>query len=91
MDDVEISKLIEEARSGSDDALGELLETVRTYLLLVANQETDVAMRSKVAASDVVQDAFCLVKQHFQSFRGSTQTELRAWMRKIPWTKFARF
>ena len=78
-----LTALIEEARAGSEEALGNLIESVRTYLLLVANQETDDQLRAKVAASDVVQDACLRAHQGFGAFRGSTVEELRAWMRQV--------
>ena len=83
MNDNGIEQLIAEARGGSDAALGELIETVRTYLLLVANEETEASLRAKVAASDVVQDACLIAQQRFETFRGTTEAELRAWMRRV--------
>ena len=78
-----IAALIQQARAGSEEAVGELISTVRTYLLLVANQETDLRLKSKVAASDIVQDACLRAHQRFDSFRGTTEAELRAWMRTV--------
>lgn len=81
--DNDITELIHQAREGSDEAVGVLIDTVRTYLLLIANQETDVRLQGKVAASDIVQEACLLAHQHFSTFRGNTEGELRRWMRQV--------
>jgi RNA polymerase sigma-70 factor (ECF subfamily) len=47
-----------EARQGSREALGRLLEGCRHYLLLMANQDTGPDLRAKVAPSDLVQETF---------------------------------
>jgi RNA polymerase sigma-70 factor (ECF subfamily) len=71
------------ARSGSAEALGRLLEGCRQYLLLVANEELPSDLRPKVAASDLVQNTFVKVHEHFAQFRGSTPDEFFAWLRRI--------
>ena len=42
------------ARNGSSNALGQLLESCRQYLLLVANQELNPNIQAKVGASELV-------------------------------------
>jgi len=79
----DVALLIERAREGSSDALGELIETIRAYLLYVATQRSDTRLSPKVAVSDVVQDACVRAHERFSSFRGETEAELRAWMRTI--------
>jgi hypothetical protein len=49
------SHLIRQARGGSAEALGRLLERSRAYLLLIANKGLDADLRSKGGASDLVQ------------------------------------
>jgi RNA polymerase sigma-70 factor (ECF subfamily) len=71
------------ARSGSAEALGQLLEGCRQYLLLVANEELPSDLRPKVAASDVVQNTFVKAHAHFAQFRGASPEELLAWLRRI--------
>jgi RNA polymerase sigma-70 factor (ECF subfamily) len=74
---------ITEARNGSADALGHLLETCRQYLLLVANKELTPGLQAKVGASDVVQETFLKAQRHFDCFHGGTEAELLAWLRRI--------
>jgi hypothetical protein len=43
---------LDQAKAGSEEALGRLLESLRTYLQLMAGGELDVELRAKVGASD---------------------------------------
>lgn len=79
----EVATLIEQARNGSDEAISALIESVRTYLLLVANKEIDPRLRQKVAASDVVQDTCLAISERFETFRGTSEPEFRGWLRQV--------
>ena len=81
--DQDVAVLIDQARQGSKSALGELIGTLRAYLLYVANQKVGNQLKTKVATSDVVQDACLRAHERFNQFRGTTEPELRAWMRSI--------
>lgn len=74
---------LEQAHSGSADALGALLEGCRKYLLLIAHRELDSDLRPRSSASDLVQDAFVEVQRGFTTFRGTTEEELFAWLTSI--------
>jgi len=67
----------------SPSAAGEILESFRAYLLLVANREIDPRLRGKVAPSDVVQNTFINAQEKLPGFRGTTKEELQAWLRRI--------
>jgi RNA polymerase sigma-70 factor (ECF subfamily) len=71
------------ARSGSRDALGQVLEGCRDYLLLVANKELDPALQAKGGASDLVQQTFLEAQRDFAHFHGTSEAELLAWMRRL--------
>ena len=75
--------LIARAQAGSLEELGQLLETCRNYLLLVASSELPPELRAKGGASDLVQETFLAAQQHFPRFKGSTEREFLAWMRGI--------
>jgi RNA polymerase sigma-70 factor (ECF subfamily) len=75
--------LIDRARGGCAQAMGELLEACRDYLLLVANSELDHQLRGKLGGSDLVQDTFVHAHRAIQHFRGNSERELLAWLRKI--------
>ena len=80
---VQAQSLLAQARAGSPQALGQLLETFRAYLLAVAGEELDSELRAKVGPSDVVQETFCEAHRDFQNFRGTNENELLAWLRRI--------
>lgn len=71
------------AQAGCPDALGELYERSRRYLLLIANQSVDARLRAKLGPSDIVQETLLKAKRHFDRFEGHSKAELRAWLRMI--------
>jgi RNA polymerase sigma-70 factor (ECF subfamily) len=79
----QIEAWLEAARQGSSSSLGQLLDTCRNYLLLVANQTLDAQLQGKVAPSDLVQETFLQAQNHFQDFAGHSEEELLAWLRRI--------
>jgi RNA polymerase sigma-70 factor (ECF subfamily) len=80
---VELCRWLGQARAGSSEALGRLLEECRQYLLLIANEELPADLRAKVGASDLVQETFLRAKNHLGQFRGSTAEEWFIWLRRI--------
>jgi RNA polymerase sigma-70 factor (ECF subfamily) len=79
------------ARAGSREALGELLEAYRRYLLRVARDALDPRLAAKGGASDIVQDTFGDAHRDFARFRGDTEAELLAWLRQILVHRVGRF
>jgi RNA polymerase sigma-70 factor (ECF subfamily) len=77
------AQLLAAARAGSRDALGQILETYRGYLLLLAQREIDPALRAKGGASDLVQETFLEAQQAFACFHGHAEDEMRAWLRQL--------
>src|SRR5438128_12586041 len=75
--------LIAAARAGSTEALGQVLETCRQYLLLVANQQVPPELAAKLAPSDLVQETFLKAHREFAQFQGRTEAELLGWLRRI--------
>jgi RNA polymerase sigma-70 factor (ECF subfamily) len=76
-------ELIAGARRGQSQSLGTLLETYRNYLNLLARTQIDLHLRSRANPSDVVQETFLQACRNFQQFRGTSEKELLAWLRKI--------
>lgn len=87
----DVAARLAEARNGSTQALGHLLELSRRYLLGVANAELESGLRAKGGASDVVQDAFLEAQRIFHRFQGGTREELLAWLRAILLNKLDDF
>jgi RNA polymerase sigma-70 factor, ECF subfamily len=71
------------ARAGSREALGQVLEAARQYLLSIARQEFDPDLRAKNSPSDVVQETFVEAQRDFGQFHGDTEAELLAWLRQL--------
>jgi RNA polymerase sigma-70 factor (ECF subfamily) len=76
-------RLLQAARSGSAEALGELLESYRNYLALLAGLQISRRLQSKVDAADLVQETFLKAHHRFAQFRGESEGELLAWLRQI--------
>jgi RNA polymerase sigma-70 factor (ECF subfamily) len=76
-------ELLGQALAGGTAALGALLELYRGYLTLLARVQVGRRLRSKVDASDVVQETFLAAHRHFAQFRGGTEAEFAAWLRQI--------
>ena len=75
------SRLIAKARNGDREATAELLDGYRNYLHLLAQMQFDKTLKSKIDASDVVQEACLAACRDFQMFRGQSEHELLGWLR----------
>ena len=78
-----VRKTIAAAREGSLDAEGELLGMHYEFLENVAKKEIGKKQPQKIAALDLVQDTMIRAHVHFSEFRGTTQSELTAWLHRI--------
>lgn len=68
----------------TEDALrGERLERFRDYLRLLARLQLDERIQGKLDASDVVQQTLVKAHRALDQFRGTTDAELGAWLRRI--------
>jgi RNA polymerase sigma-70 factor (ECF subfamily) len=79
----DLSKLLQAARTGDRQALGQLLELYRNYLRLLARLQVGRRLRGKADPSDLVQEAFLAAQRTFPQFRGTTERELVDWLRQI--------
>jgi RNA polymerase sigma-70 factor (ECF subfamily) len=80
---VDAAQRLAAARAGSREALGQALEGLRGYLLLLAQEDLDPALRAKGGASDLVQETFLEAQRDFPHFQGNSEEELRAWLRQL--------
>jgi RNA polymerase sigma-70 factor (ECF subfamily) len=78
-----VEKQLLQAQNGSPEVLGQILEAYRAYLIVIAGEELPPQLRGKVGASDLVQEAFFEAHRDFAMFRGRTEEELLAWLRRI--------
>lgn len=75
--------LLEQARAGSESALGVLLQSHSNYLTLLARVQIGRRLQGKVDAADIVQETFLDAHRQIANFRGTTERELLAWLRRI--------
>ncbi|HND53974.1 MAG TPA: sigma-70 family RNA polymerase sigma factor [Pirellulaceae bacterium] len=76
-------QLIEEIRGGATHRLGELLESYRNYLSLLAVTQVDARIRAKLSPSDLVQETMLGAYRDFGAFQGSNERQLLGWLRQI--------
>lgn len=78
-----LDELLRHARQGKREALGQLLQNYRPYMMRIAHERLPAWLQGKVGESDVVQDALGEALAGFEQFRGLTLVELRGWLRVI--------
>jgi RNA polymerase sigma-70 factor, ECF subfamily len=71
------------AKAGDQEALGRLLQSYRGYLGLLAESHIRGHLQGRMGGSDVVQETFLAAHRGFEKFRGVSEPEFRAWLRKI--------
>jgi RNA polymerase sigma-70 factor (ECF subfamily) len=86
-----MGRWLSDARAGSREALGRLLEACRGYLLLIARQELEPELQAKGGASDLVQQTFLEAQRDLPAFQGTTPEALLGWMRRLLLNNLANF
>lgn len=87
----EIQPLLQSARQGDRQSIGELLDHYRSYLTLLGSLHFQRRLQARVGPSDIVQEALLRAHRHFGQFRGQTEPELMAWLREILVNSLARY
>jgi RNA polymerase sigma-70 factor (ECF subfamily) len=83
MDTEQRMTALDEARAGNDEALGRLLESFTPYVRVIARALRSGRVQARLDDSDLIQSVFLEAHQHFATFRGTTMSELAAWLRQI--------
>src|SRR3954468_22954543 len=65
------------------EGTGPKVDQFRGQLRLLARVELDARLRGKVDPSDLVQQTLLEAHQALDQFRGTTEAELLAWLRRI--------
>ncbi|MHC4931702.1 MAG: sigma-70 family RNA polymerase sigma factor [Planctomycetota bacterium] len=81
--DLDVDALVRQARDGSPEALERLLPLYRNYLRLLIRGSLQGALGAKADPSDVVQEAYLLAVRNRSQFRGRSEAEFVAWLRRI--------
>lgn len=76
-------QLFRQARGGGADALGELLESYRGYLRVLAGTQVSRRLAQRMSPSDIVQETMLAAHRDFQEFRGDCANQFTAWLRTI--------
>src|SRR4051794_18116302 len=79
----DLPTLIDRARSGNEIAVGQLLKSYSEYLNLLARVQIGRRLQGKVDPGDLLQETFLEAHRQIRQFRGHTEAELLAWLRRI--------
>ncbi|MEM9657614.1 MAG: sigma-70 family RNA polymerase sigma factor [Planctomycetota bacterium] len=78
-----MERLIDAARRGDGEALGELLQSYRRYLVFLARAGLHHHLQGKADPSDIAQEACLAAHGSIGEFRGRSTEEFAAWLRGI--------
>jgi RNA polymerase sigma-70 factor, ECF subfamily len=78
-----LSELLRRARAGDARELDRLFAACRNYLCLIAQSHVEGRLKTKADASDLVQQTLLEAYRDFDQFRGGTEQEWLAWLRRI--------
>ncbi len=82
MEQLSITDLLQRARQEPGE-LDRLFAQCRNYLNVLARAQVEKRLQSKVDASDLVQQTLLEAYRDFRNFRGGTEAEWLAWLRRI--------
>lgn len=87
---MEFAAQLEQARAGDRQALGQLLDRWRGLLQRQARRGMRAGLKRRTDADDVVQQAMLQVVRQLRQFRGTTEAEWVAWLKRIVARQAAR-
>jgi RNA polymerase sigma-70 factor (ECF subfamily) len=79
----QFAELLDRARLGDRDAVGELLDGYRPWLRLLAKRQIGRRLEKRLDASDVIQQTCLSAIAKIDLFNGHTEAEFVAWLRRI--------
>jgi len=80
---VNVSELLKQARAGDQSARDRLFTVCRNYVSVAARSEVASWLKAKVDASDLVQQTLLEAHRGMANFRGESEAEWLAWLRRI--------
>jgi RNA polymerase sigma-70 factor (ECF subfamily) len=81
--ELSVEELLRRARAGEDAALEELLRRYQSELGTWASQQASQGLPGGERPSDVVQESALRAFQKFSTFKGNSEGELLAWLKKV--------
>lgn len=88
--DDQFQEVLERARAGCFQALGQILQSLRANLERHCPR-IPIRLRPKADMADLVQETLCEGVHCFAQFRGNTKAELHVWLSSILHHKFLNF
>jgi RNA polymerase sigma-70 factor (ECF subfamily) len=82
-DSVSVADLLARARRNQPGDLDRLFALCRNYLGVIARARVESWLQAKVDASDLIQQTMLEAYRDFANFRGSTEAEWLAWLKRI--------
>jgi RNA polymerase sigma-70 factor (ECF subfamily) len=79
--DMSTTQLVIRSKEGDNEALGQLLDQYRGYLLMLAHRYLSDRLRRRIDPADIVQLTYLEAKRDLPAFRGTTPAEFSAWLR----------
>jgi formylglycine-generating enzyme required for sulfatase activity len=79
----ELERWLQEARAGSGESLRKTLAVCREYLVALAAEELPAVSGREAEAQFLADGAIREVQRRLSTFEGSSERELRAWLRDI--------
>jgi RNA polymerase sigma-70 factor (ECF subfamily) len=89
--DAAFVRVLHTARSGCEATVWDLLALCRDYLLQVAADRLDPALRAKANPSDLVHETLLEAYRDFAAFRGHSEAEWLGWLRRMLVHNLANF
>lgn len=81
--EAELQQLLELAKRGNHDALGQLLEHFRPELRDLARRRIAGSLQTRIDESDLVQQSCLSAIRNFDRFQGRNLADFAAWLRQI--------
>jgi RNA polymerase sigma-70 factor, ECF subfamily len=75
------TQLVIASKQGDNEALGQLLEQYRGYLLMLAHRYLSDRLRRRIDPADIVQLTYLEAKRDLPAFRGESPAEFAGWLR----------
>ncbi len=82
-DSLSVADLLARAKHNDQADLDRLFASCRNYLTIVARAQVESWLQAKVDASDLIQQTLLEAYRDFAHFRGTTEAEWLAWLRRI--------